>query len=62
MVTCEGVETMEALVEYISMLEGRRYRCLYTREYSRQQGYFVLKMVPGSLRWIENGNQTDKAI
>lgn len=52
---------MEAVLEYNSKLEGRAYRCLYKREYSERLGCYTLKMVPGSLKWVENGDQTYKA-
>ena len=53
---------MEATLEYVSNLDGRLYRCLYIRDYDERLRCYTLKMVPGSLRWLENGNQTDKAM
>ena len=62
MVSVKRVKVMEAILEYISRLDGNTYRCLYKREYSERLGCYTLMMVPGSLRWIENGNQTDKTM
>jgi hypothetical protein len=62
MVSVERVKVLEAILEYTSRLDGNTYRCLYKREYSERLGCYTLMMVPGSLRWIENGNQTDKTM
>jgi hypothetical protein len=53
---------MEAILEYTSRLDGKSYTCLYAREYNERLRCYTLMMVPGSLRWIENGNQTDKTM
>jgi hypothetical protein len=50
---------MEEVLEYRSRLDGRFFSCLYKRVFSDRLGCYSFELVPGSLRWSENGNKAD---
>ena len=47
---------METITEYINQLDGRGYSCLYRTFYDEELHAMAVEMVPGSLRWEENGD------
>jgi len=50
---------MEEVFEYRSRLDGRVFCCLYRRLFIERLGCYLFEMIPGSLRWSENGNKAD---
>src|SRR5262249_37181504 len=50
----------EEVFEYCSRLDGRLFSCLYKSVFSDRHGCYLVKMVPGSLRWSDDGNKANQ--
>jgi hypothetical protein len=51
---------MENVLEYRSWLDGRFFSCLYKRIFSDRLGCYLFEMVPGSLRWSDDGDKANQ--
>ena len=54
-----GGTPMEEVFEYRSRLDGRVFWCLYKIVFSDRLGCYLFEMIPGSLRWSENGDKAN---
>ena len=51
---------MVEIFEYQSRLDGRAFWCLYKKQFSARLGCYQFEMVPGSLRWSDNGDKANQ--
>jgi hypothetical protein len=51
---------MEDVLEYHGRLDGKCFSCFYRRRFSDRLGCYSFEIIPGSLRWSENGDKTSK--
>lgn len=52
---------MPEIFKYQSWLDGGAFWCLYKRRFSARLGCYLFEMVPGSLRWSDNGDKASQS-